>query len=97
MAVETNADAYLPVAIVLIKLHLQTFFESLFSFSSYEKSSSSSSQQQTTRKKETINIPQDDIEPSWDLYLMAALIGLIGALYLIRRQRIAALRQLPVQ
>ena len=86
MAVETNADAYLPVAIVLIKLYFQIFLEKLFSFSP-EKS--------TPDKQE--NIPSTmDLDSSWDLYLIAALLGLIGALYTIRRQRLA-LRRLPVQ
>jgi hypothetical protein len=39
-----------------------------------------------------------DFDSSWDLYLMAALLGLIGALYTMRRQRAALQRQqVPVQ
>jgi hypothetical protein len=91
MAVETNTEASLPVAIVLIKLHFQSFFEKLFSFLN-DKS--------TNIKKEQNSPPTIDFDSSWDLYLIAALLGLIGALYTIRRQR-AALRQqagqLPVQ
>ncbi len=86
MAIETNADAYLPVAIVLIKLYFQLFFENLFS---------SSNEKPTTIKQEN-NSPPMDFDSSWDLYLMAALLGLIGALFTIRRQRVA-LRQPPVQ
>jgi hypothetical protein len=80
MAVETNAD--LPVAIVLLKLHLQNFFETFFSFTN-EKS---------TNIKTENNTPTEDLDSSWDLYLMAVLLALIGALYTRRRQR-AALRQ----
>jgi len=87
MAIETNADAYLPVAIVLIKLYFQLFFENLFSFSN---------EKPTTVKQENNSSPTTDFDSSWDLYLMAALLGLIGALFTIRRQRVA-LRQPPVQ
>jgi hypothetical protein len=90
MAVETTADAYLPVAIVLIKLHFESIFE-LFFPSINDKSA--------PIKKET-DSPTVDLDSSWDLYLMAALLGLIGALYTIRRQRTALRRQagqLPVQ
>ncbi len=84
MAIETNTDAYLPVVIVLIKLYFQTFLEKLFTFSNEKiiKQENSSSKM--------------NLDSSWDLYLIAALLGFIGALYTIRRQRIA-LRQLPVQ
>jgi hypothetical protein len=88
MAIETNAEAYLPVGIVLIKLYFQLFLESLFPFSS-EKSA--------PVKQETTNTPStSDFDSSWDLYLMAGLLGLIGALLTMRRQRVA-LRQPPVQ
>lgn len=98
MAVETNADAYLPVAIILIKLSLQTFFENLFNFRQERPTASATTTSTTTT---TANNQEDhssmpDVESSWDLYLIAALLGLIGALYTIRRQRMA-LRQLPVQ
>jgi len=82
MAVETNTDAYLPVAIVLVKLHLESFFERLFS-------KSESSNIKDTKENDSST---DDLDSLWDLYLMAGLLGLIGALYTIRRQR-AALRQ----
>jgi hypothetical protein len=90
MAVETTADAYLPVAIVLIKLYFESFFEKFFSFTN---------DQSSTIKKEN-DSPTMDLDSSWDLYLMAALLGLIGALYTIRRQRVALRQQagqLPVQ
>jgi len=82
MAVETNTDAYLPVAIVLVKLHLESFFERLFS-------KSGSSNVKDTKENDSSTA---DLDSLWDLYLMAGLLGLIGALYTIRRQR-AALRQ----
>ena len=88
MATETNAEAYLPVAIVLIKLYLQLLFESFFS-ASKEKSPP------TTTKQEPLP-STTDYNSLWDLYLMAALLGLIGALFTIRRQRIALARP-PVQ
>jgi len=90
MAVETTADAYLPVAIVLIKLYFESFFEKIFSFTN---------DQSSTIKKEN-DSPTMDLDSSWDLYLMAALLGLIGALYTIRRQRVALRQQagqFPVQ
>jgi hypothetical protein len=87
MAVETNADAYFPVAIVLLKLHLELFFEKLFSFTNQSPPTT----KQTKEDDSTII----DLDSSWDLYLIAALLGLIGALYTIRRQR-AALRQQPI-
>lgn len=80
MAVETNGDAYLPVAIVLIKLYFQTFVEKIFSFS----------QEKSTITKQENPPPTTDFDSSWDLYLMAALLGLIGALFTIRRQRMVA-------
>ena len=79
LAVETNADAYLPVAIVLIKLHLQMFIEKLFTFESENQAG-----------EKINNPPIEDAESLWDLYLMAALLGLIGALYTIRRHRAMA-------
>ena len=100
MAVETNADAYLPVAIILIKLYFQTFVENLFNFRQ-ERPTTTTTTSTTTATMTTSSNQEDhssiiDVESSWDLYLMAALLGLIGALYTIRRQRMA-LRQLPVQ
>lgn len=102
MAVETNADAHLPVAIVLIKLYFQTFVENLFNFRQEKPKTTTTTTSTTTAATMTTASNQEDhssmadIESSWDLYLMAALLGLIGALYTIRRQRMA-LRQLPVQ
>ncbi|CAF4351597.1 unnamed protein product [Adineta steineri] len=86
MAVEANSDAYLPVTIVLFKLYLESVYEKLFS------------NDKSTNKKETNSPPSVDLDSLWDLYLIAALLGLIGALYTIRRQR-AVLRQraVPVQ
>ncbi|CAF3921824.1 unnamed protein product, partial [Adineta steineri] len=86
MAVEANSDAYLPVTIVLFKLYLESIYEKLFS------------NDKSTNKKETNSPPSVDLDSLWDLYLIAALLGLIGALYTIRRQR-AVLRQraVPVQ
>ncbi|CAF1549928.1 unnamed protein product [Rotaria sp. Silwood1] len=105
MAAETSADAYLPVSIVLFKLNLQLFWEKLtsifFSSSSTESmttsSTTSTSTISTTTTSTTSNVNENhstiiDFDSSWDLYLMAALLGLIGALYTIRRQR-AALQQ----
>ncbi|CAF2524982.1 unnamed protein product [Rotaria sp. Silwood2] len=86
MALETNAEAYLPVAIVLVKLKFQIFFENLFSnfFSSTNNKSSN------TNENDSATI---DLDSSWDLYLMVVLLGLIGVLYTIRRQRVALLQQ----
>jgi quinol-cytochrome oxidoreductase complex cytochrome b subunit len=94
MAVETNADAYLPVSIILVKLHLEIFFEKLFSnfFSSTDNESRSNTKEN--------NSPTIDFDSSWDLYLMIVLLGLLGALYTIRRQRVALREQaaqVPVQ
>ena len=88
MAVETNIEAYLPVTIVLIKLQIESFFERLFS-NSKSPSSTSPPTSQPLEDKQSTSV---DIDALWDFYLMAALLGLIGALYTIRRQR-AALRQ----
>ncbi len=85
MAAETNADAYLPVSIVLFKLHLEFLWEKFCSIFS-----SSPSPTTTTKNEERSTI---DFDSSWDLYLMAALLGLIGALYTMRRQRVALQQQ----
>ena len=90
MAVEVNPEAYLPVAVVLLKLQLQSFFEKLFSRSS----------DKSTENKKEEKVPTIDVDSSWDLYLMVVLLGLIGALYTIRRQRAALIQQAaqrPVQ
>lgn len=96
MAAETSPDAYLPVSIVLFKLHLELLWEnlrSIFSSSSQPPSSSPPPTTTTTEEQSTI-----DFDSSWDLYLMAALLGLIGALYTMRRQRLALQnQQRPVQ
>jgi hypothetical protein len=111
MAAETSTEAYLPVSIVLFKLHLELFWEnlcSIFSSSSSTESSSSSSSSSstttTTTASATATTNEDpsttaiDFDSSWDLYLMAALLGLIGALYTMRRQRAAQQQgQAPVQ
>ncbi|CAF4029184.1 unnamed protein product, partial [Rotaria sordida] len=109
MAAETSTDAYLPVSIVLFKLHLELFLEKLISifFSSSTESTTTSSTTSaattTTTSTSTSNVNENhsttiDFDSSWDLYLMAALLGLIGALYTIRRQRAALQRQQqPVQ
>jgi hypothetical protein len=91
MAAETSADAYLPVSIVLFKLHLEFLWENLRSIFS---SSSPTATPTPTTNQEHSTI---DLDSSWDLYLMAALLGLIGALYTMRRQRIALQQQPPVQ
>ena len=93
MAVETNADAYLPVAIVLIKLYLQTYVENFFNFFNSKPTTTTTT---TSSTKQENDFTMGDADSSWDLYLIAALLGLIGALYTIRRQRMA-LRRLPVQ
>jgi len=90
MAAETSADAYLPVSIVLFKLHLEFLWEK---FCSIFSSSPSPTTTTTTTNEERSTI---DFDSSWDLYLMAALLGLIGALYTMRRQRVA-LQQQPVR
>ncbi|CAF3624464.1 unnamed protein product, partial [Rotaria sordida] len=89
MALETNVDAYLPVAIVLLKLKFEIIFENLFSnFFSFTNNKSSNTEEN--------NSATIDLDSSWDLYLMVILLGLIGVLYTIRRQRAAVLQQ-PVQ
>lgn len=99
MAAETSADAYLPVSIILFKLHLEIFWDKLYSlyFSSTE-SIPPSTTPTTTRSESKANVKDSyttsiDFDSSWDLYLMAALLGLIGALYTIRRQRAAMQQQ----
>jgi hypothetical protein len=91
MAAETSADAYLPVTIVLFKLHLEFLWEKLSSiFSSSTSPPPPPSPSTTTTNEEHSPI---DFNSSWDLYLMAALLGLIGALYTMRRQRVALQQQ----
>lgn len=87
-ALETSADAYLPVTIVLFKFHLELFWDNLRSLFS---SSTPAKTEEAQEQESTI-----DLDSSWDLYLMVALLGLIGALYTMRRQRIAV-QQPPVQ
>lgn len=97
MAVETNTDAYLPVAIVLIKLYFQTYVENFFNFfNAKPATTTTTTTTTTTANKQENHSTMADVDSSWDLYLIAALLGLIGALYTIRRQRMAV-RQLPVQ
>lgn len=89
MAAETSADAYLPVSIILFKLQLELFWENLRSiFSSSTRTTTSTTNEE--QQQSTI-----DLDSSWDLYLMAALLGLIGALYTMRRQRVAIQQQPP--
>ena len=90
MAAETSADAYLPVTIILLKLQLELLWENLRSIFS-----SSPRPTPTTTTNEEAQQSTIDLESSWDLYLMAALLGLIGALYTMRRQRIAIQQQPP--
>jgi hypothetical protein len=106
MAAETSADAHLPVSIILFKLHLELFWEklrSIFSSSSTESTTTTSTPSTTTSTPPDTNEDHStttlDFESSWDLYLIAALLGLIGALYTMRRQRAAVQRQgqAPVQ
>ena len=84
MAAETSADAYLPVSVILFKLQLELLWENVRSIFSSSPRPTEQQQQSTI-----------DLESSWDLYLMAALLGLIGALYTMRRQRIAIQHQPP--
>ncbi len=84
MAAETSADAYLPVSIVLFKLHLEFLWERFRSIFT--------STPTTNTKEEPTTI---EFHSSWDLYLMVVLLGLIGALYTIRRQRVAFQQQPP--
>jgi hypothetical protein len=101
MAAETSTDAHLPVSIVLFKLHLELVWEKLRAM--FLSSSSSSSSTTTTTNTDTTATDTDqsndgitvDFDSSWDLYLMAALLGLIGALYIMRQQRAAFQRQPP--
>jgi hypothetical protein len=94
MAVETSADAYLPVSIVLFKLHLEFLWEKLSSiFSSSSSPPPSSAPPPTTTTTTNEEHSTIDFNSSWDLYLMAALLGLIGALYTMRRQRVALQQQ----
>ncbi|CAF4188787.1 unnamed protein product, partial [Adineta steineri] len=113
MAAETSADAHLPVSIVLLKLHFELFWEKLYStfFSSSSTESTTTTTPSTTTnthgttKTRTAtftnedHLATDDNDSLWDLYLMAALLGLIGALYTMRRQRAALIirQQQPVQ
>ncbi|CAF4107065.1 unnamed protein product [Rotaria magnacalcarata] len=90
MAAETSADAYLPVSIVLFKLHLELLLEkfiALFFSSSTEPIPTASTTPSTVDDVDDDHSTSNELYSSWDLYLMAALLGLIGALYTIRRQR----------
>jgi hypothetical protein len=91
MAVETSIDAYLPVTIVLFKLHVEQFFERLFSGSKPAATATTTTTTAATMAKPTQANPSAaiDVDTLWDLYLMAALLGLIGALFTLRRQRVA--------
>lgn len=89
LAAETSADAYLPVTIILFKLHLEILLEKFYSFFSST----------TNTKSEEENSSTVDLESTWDLYLMVCLLGLIAMLYTMRRQRLALRQQqqVPVQ
>ena len=100
MAAETSVDAHLPVSIVLLKLHFELLWEKLcstFFSSSTESTTTTTSTQSTISTPPPTNTNEDsstlEFDSSWDLYLMVALLGLIGALYTMRRQRAALLRQ----
>jgi len=93
MAAETSADAYLPVTIVLFKLHLEFLWEKLSSIFSSSTSPPSPPLPTTTTTTTNEEHSPIDFNSSWDLYLMAALLGLIGALYTMRRQRFALQQQ----
>ena len=112
MAAETSVDAHLPVTIVLFKLHMELFWEKLRAvfFSTPTDSTTTTTPATTTTNTNTASTTTNtntdqtttttslDFDSSWDLYLMAALLGLIGALYTMRRQRAALQRQqAPVQ
>jgi len=104
MAVETSADAYLPVSIVLFKLNLQLLWEKFISIFSDSPPSSPPPPPPTTTTTTTTTTTNDEqttieFDSAWDLYLMVALLGLIGALYTMRRQRFAVQQQQqqPVQ
>jgi hypothetical protein len=99
MAAETSADAHLPVSIVLLKLHLELFWEkiclTLFSSSTESTAStqSTTATPPTTTNEDSPTTTTLDLESAWDLYLMAGLLSLIGVLYTMRRQRAAFLQQ----
>ena len=88
LAAETSTDAYLPVTIILFKLHLEILLEK---FSSLFSSTTTT----TTKTEDTPSSTSldDDDGSTWDLYLMIALLGLIAILYTMRRQR----QRVPVQ
>jgi len=102
MAAETSTDAHLPVSIVLLKLHLELFWEKIYlTLFSSSTESTASTQSTTTTPPTTTNEDSPtttttttlDLESAWDLYLMAGLLSLIGVLYTMRRQRAAFLQQ----
>jgi len=99
MAAETSTDAHLPVSIVLLKLHLELFWEKIYLtlFSSSTESTASTQSTTATPPTTTNEDPPTtttlDLESAWDLYLMAGLLSLIGVLYTMRRQRAAFLQQ----
>lgn len=102
MAAETSADAHLPVSIVLFKLHLEFLWERLRAYFSSSSPPPSTTDQPTTTSTTNANPNLNDaaeFDSFWDLYLIAALIGFIGALFTMRRQRAALRRQgqIPVQ
>ncbi|CAF1147680.1 unnamed protein product [Rotaria magnacalcarata] len=86
MALDTNREAYLPVALVLIKIQFELAFKKLFSIFF------SSTKTKPTNTKENHSNTLG-LESSWDIYLMLILCGLIGIFYTIRRQRVALEQQ----
>ena len=98
MAAETSTDAHLPVNIVLFKLHLELFWEKVSSWFSSSPSTSMPPTMSSTPLTPTSEHEQPDpssieLDSSWDLYLMIALLGLIGALYTMLRQRATLLNR----
>ena len=86
MALDTSREAYLPVALVLIKIQFELAFKKLFSIFF------SSAKTKLTNIKENPSTTMD-LDSAWDIYLMLVLFGLIGIFYTIRRQRVAFQRQ----
>ncbi|CAF0981859.1 unnamed protein product [Adineta ricciae] len=109
MAAETSVEAHLPVNIVLFKLHFQLLREKIYAkFFSFSSESTATNTQSGTSSSTSSQPPPivtadedhhsssttpSELDSSWDLYLMVLLLGLIGALYTMRRQRAALLQQ----
>ena len=109
MAAETSVEAHLPVSIVLFKLHFQLLWEKIYAKLFLSSSDSTTTNTQSDTSSSTplqpppiVTADEDhhsssttpiELDSSWDLYLMVLLLGLIGALYTMRRQRAALLQQ----